>query len=115
MIKRKGPSRGQVWDVRFDPSLGAEMRKVRPAVVISEDSIGRLPLRIVVPITDWKAEYAGYPWFVYDATGSAAVKLSTRESSGALILRIGANSSYCSSTWASSFSIDGPSAGQTLA
>ena len=65
MIKTKGPSRGQVWDIRFDPSVGAEMRKVRPAVVISEDSIGRLPLRIVVPITDWKAKYAGYPWFVH--------------------------------------------------
>jgi len=28
------------------------------------DSIGRLPLRMVVPITDWKPQYAFYPWFV---------------------------------------------------
>ena len=28
------------------------------------DAIGRLPLRIVVPITDWKSQYAGFPWFV---------------------------------------------------
>jgi len=54
-----------VWDIRFDPSVGAEMQKIRPAVVVSEDSIGRLPLRIVVPITDWKARYDGYPWFVH--------------------------------------------------
>ena len=65
MIKTKEPRRGEVWDIRFDPSVGAEMRKIRPAVVISEDSIGRLPLRIVVPITDWKASYRGYPWFVH--------------------------------------------------
>jgi len=65
MIRTKGPSRGEVWDVRFDPAVGAEMHKIRPAVVISEDAIGRLPLRIVVPITDWKASYAGYPWFVH--------------------------------------------------
>lgn len=71
MMETKGPSRGQVWDIRFDPSVGAEMRKVRPAVVISEDSIGRLPLRIVVPITEWKAAYAGYPWFVHLPAGSA--------------------------------------------
>ncbi len=64
MNGKTGPCRGQVWDVRFDPSVGAEMQKVRPAVVVSEDSIGRLPLRIVVPITDWKPNYARYPWFV---------------------------------------------------
>jgi len=64
MIRTKVPSRGEVWDVRFDPAVGAEMHKIRPAVVISVDSMGRLPLRIVVPITEWRALYAGYPWFV---------------------------------------------------
>ncbi len=28
------------------------------------DSIGRLPLRMVVPITDWKIRYVNYPWIV---------------------------------------------------
>jgi len=50
--------------VDFDPPQGAEIGKKRPAVVISEDAIGRLPLRIVVPITEWATRYAGYPWFV---------------------------------------------------
>jgi len=50
--------------VDFDPAIRAEIRKVRPAVVISMDSIGRLPLRMVVPVTDWKPIYAGFPWFV---------------------------------------------------
>ena len=59
------PSRGEVWLVRFDPSLGAEIRKLRPAVVISVDSIGRLPLRIVVPVTDWKPAYAALSWFIH--------------------------------------------------
>lgn len=58
------PSRGEIWLVDFDPAAGAEMRKVRPALVISVDSIGRLPLRIVVPLTDWKPQYVGFPWFV---------------------------------------------------
>jgi mRNA interferase MazF len=64
MSKATAPKRGEVWDVDFDPSQGAEIGKTRPAVVISEDTMGRLPLRIVVPITDWKPAYAGYPWFV---------------------------------------------------
>jgi mRNA interferase MazF len=58
------PNRGEVWLIDFDPAVGAEIRKVRPAVVISVDTVGRLPLRLVVPLTDWKPRYAGYPWFV---------------------------------------------------
>ena len=65
MIQTKAPSRGEVWDIRFDPSVGAEIQKIRPAVVISLDSIGRLPLRIVVPITEWRQSYGGFPWFVH--------------------------------------------------
>ncbi len=58
------PKRGEIWLVDFDPSVGAEIQKIRPAVVISLDSIGRLPLRIIVPITDWKTSYFQLPWFV---------------------------------------------------
>ena len=58
-------NRGEVWLVNFDPAAGAEIQKLRPALVVNLDSIGRLPLRIVVPITDWKSQYAGFPWFVH--------------------------------------------------
>ena len=58
------PSRGEVWLVDFDPSVGAEIQKIRPALVISVASIGRLPLRMVIPLTDWKPTYAKLPWFV---------------------------------------------------
>jgi mRNA interferase MazF len=58
------PIRGEVWRVRFDPSEGDEIKKTRTAVVISEDTIGRLRLKIVVPITEWKSIYANYGWFV---------------------------------------------------
>ena len=58
------PKRGEVWAVNFDPAVGAEIGKARPAVVIGVESIGRLPLQLVVPITDWKPAYATYPWFV---------------------------------------------------
>ena len=58
------PSRGEIWLVDFDPSVGAEIRKVRPAVVVSVAGIGRLPLRIVVPVTDWKPHYALASWFI---------------------------------------------------
>jgi mRNA interferase MazF len=64
MATAPAPKRGEIWLVDFDPAVGAEIRKARPAVVLSVDAIGRLPLRIVVPITDWKPVYSAYPWFV---------------------------------------------------
>ncbi len=61
------PKWGKVWLVRIDPSAGAEIRKVRPAVVVNLDAIGRRPheLRIVVPVTDWKSDFGNLSWFVF--------------------------------------------------
>jgi mRNA interferase MazF len=59
------PVRGEVWQLRFDPAKGAEMGKTRPAIVVSPPSVGRLPLRIVVPVTDWKATFITVPWLVH--------------------------------------------------
>jgi mRNA interferase MazF len=59
------PKRGEVWLVDFAPSVGAEISKVRPAVVINKDTVGRLPLRVVVPVTDWKPSFAAFSWFVF--------------------------------------------------
>jgi Growth inhibitor len=59
------PLQGEVWWVNFDPTVGAEIKKIRTAVVVSLDSIGRLPLRIVVPITEWDEKYIKFPWMVH--------------------------------------------------
>jgi mRNA interferase MazF len=56
--------KGEIWLINLDPSIGAEIKKTRPAVIISEDSIGVLPLRIVVPITEWKERFSIAPWMV---------------------------------------------------
>ena len=56
------PRRGEVWFVRFDPSVGDEIRKTRPAIVLSASEFGILNLRYVVPLTDWKDRYELYPW-----------------------------------------------------
>ena len=65
MAKARRPLRGEIWTVQFDPSVGAEIRKIRPAVVVSVNTVGLLPLRIVVPLTDWQPSFAHLPWFVY--------------------------------------------------
>ncbi len=55
---------GEIWQVSFFPKVGSEIAKLRPAIVVSSDVIGRLPLKTVVPITDYKQTYMHYPWMV---------------------------------------------------
>jgi len=57
------PKRGEIWLVEFEPARGAEIAKIRPAVIVSSNDIGKLPLRILVPVTDWKDHYYDFPWF----------------------------------------------------
>jgi len=50
--------------VNFDPTVGSEIRKTRPAVIISSNAVGRLPVKLVAPVTDWKTYYAANLWHV---------------------------------------------------
>jgi mRNA interferase MazF len=56
--------RGEVWRVDLNPTIGAEMQKVRPVIIVSSDSIGILPIKLVAPVTDWKDRYTHSSWHV---------------------------------------------------
>ena len=57
-------NQGELWLVDLEPSIGAEIKKTRPALIISDNAIGKLPLKIIVPITQWKDHFTVAPWMV---------------------------------------------------
>jgi len=55
---------GEIWLIDLEPTVGAEMKKIRPAVIINDNALGKLPLKIIVPITDWKERYNVVQWMI---------------------------------------------------
>jgi mRNA interferase MazF len=54
----------EIWWVNFNPTVGSEISKKRPAIIVNSDSVGVLPLRVVVPVTDWNERYNSADWMV---------------------------------------------------
>ena len=64
--------RGEVWWVAFDPAMGGEIRKTRPAVVVSNNAANAVLNRVVVvPLSSQASKL--YP-------GEAKVQVEGRES-----------------------------------
>jgi len=55
---------GEIWLINLDPTIGAEIKKTRPAIRINHNALGKLPLKIIVPITEWKDRYEVAPWMI---------------------------------------------------
>ena len=52
-------TRGEVWLVRLPRAVGAELQRVRPAVIVNSPAFDTAPVRIIVPLTTWLAEFDG--------------------------------------------------------
>ena len=55
---------GEIWVVNLDPTIGAEIQKTRPCVIVNDDAVGVLPLKIIAPVTDYKDKFQDVPWMV---------------------------------------------------
>jgi len=66
------PQCGEVWLVNFDPTLGAEIKKTRPALIIQNDVGNRVsPITIVAAITSTLKR--PYPFQVYLRPGEGGL------------------------------------------
>jgi mRNA interferase MazF len=57
-------TQGSIWQVNLDPTVGSEIKKSRPCLILNSNKIGKLPLKIIAPITDFKEHYTLIPWMV---------------------------------------------------
>ena len=56
--------RGELWQMSLEKNPKSAKGDVRPVIILSSDSLGSLPLRIVVPLTPWKDAFSSAPWMV---------------------------------------------------
>jgi len=54
----------EIWLINLDPTIGAEIKKIRPAIIVNDNNLGKLPLKIIVPLTDWKDRYSIAVWMI---------------------------------------------------
>lgn len=56
--------RGEVWKISLTPISDTAKPRSHPGIIVSVDALGAIPMRIVVPVTEWKERYAIAPWMV---------------------------------------------------
>ena len=74
-------NRGEVWTINLDPTIGAEIKKKRPCVIVNNNIVGKLPLKVIVPITVWSDTYQQADWHVkiIPSPGNGLTKTSSAD------------------------------------
>lgn len=55
---------GEIWLVDFEPQIGSEIKKKRPALVLDSDFFQKTNIRFIVPFTSWREKFGNYNWIL---------------------------------------------------
>jgi mRNA interferase MazF len=55
---------GEIWQINLNPTIGSEIQKIRPCIILNNDMVGKLALKVIAPLTDYKENYRSIPWMV---------------------------------------------------
>ncbi len=58
------PRYGEIWLIDLNPTKGSEIQKRRPALIVSVNGLGVLPVKLISPITEWKSHFEYNLWHV---------------------------------------------------
>lgn len=86
-------NRGEIQLINLNPTVGAEIQKTRPAIIVNDDELGILPLRVIVPLTDWKDHFVKAVWQV-KIEADASNKLTKTSSADCFQIRSVANERF---------------------
>ena len=63
-IKPSDVKRGDIWRINLEPTVGTEIKKSRPCVIVNSNSVGKLPIKLVAPITGWNTKFDNSVWHI---------------------------------------------------
>ncbi|MBD3795594.1 MAG: type II toxin-antitoxin system PemK/MazF family toxin [Epsilonproteobacteria bacterium] len=55
---------GEIWLINLNPTINDEIKKIQPCVILNNNTVGKLALKIIAPLTDFKEHYKLVPWMV---------------------------------------------------
>ena len=55
---------GEIWDINLGKNQETEGGAKYPVIVINDDTISILPVRVVVPLTKWQDEFGDAIWLI---------------------------------------------------
>lgn len=74
ITRLRNPKRGEIWLVNFDPTIGSEINKTRPALIIQNDIANTYsPVTIVAAITSVTLGEKTYPTEVLVTNGTGGL------------------------------------------
>lgn len=54
--------KGEIWTADLNPTVGQEMKKMRPVLILGKHPSSKREIYVIVPITGWKEEYNQAYW-----------------------------------------------------